>query len=56
MTSIYTPQGKKKLDDKIHSAIIEKSRFKGTPAYSLSLARYVRLGLTEEEARTVLKG
>lgn len=56
MTSIYTPQDGKQLDAAIHSDILEKSKFKGTPAYQLAISRYIRLGLTEEEAQAVLKG
>lgn len=42
-------------DTKVHEDILSAVNFNRTPAYAHALNRYQKLGMTEQEARELLK-
>lgn len=54
MSAIQLSEDSASLDT-VHLPIIDKAKFKGTPAYEFALKRLLSLGLTLEEAKELLK-
>jgi hypothetical protein len=42
-------------DEKIHGEILSAVNFNRTPAYAQSIARFMALGLTEKEAKELMR-
>lgn len=56
MTALYLQTSGSKKDDTIHSLVLRAVKLEKSPAYLPALQRFINLGLTEEEAKTLLKG
>jgi hypothetical protein len=56
MTSLFTTVDGLRVDDELHSPIIDGVKLEATPAYADSVKRLQSLGLTKEEAEALLKG